>query len=735
MKHLRTISLLLAGTLVSGFVASQEVVDVRPLEIKPEAEDFAPVLLDSSFVMCSLREREADQLVEYTDARTQKPLSDLYRVRLIDNKPGKPFLLGEALTSEMNDGPATFTRGGDVICFTRNQTRAKKLGNVNAKNDRLGLFFSKRKDGDWSEPEPFEYNSTEYSVMHASFNKDGSRLYFASDMPGGQGGVDLFMSEREDGGWSNPLNLGPAVNSSANEVFPFIQTNGMLYFASDREGGLGKLDIWACAAGGNQWGAAKALPEPFNSPGNDLGYTAWPTDRAGLFSSDRDGVDRIYKFNRTLSPFADCQPQQENNYCYVFQEEASLDAGALPLKYQWDLGDGSTVTSLEAKHCYAGPGEYTVKLNIIDTLTNSIFFNEATYQLLIDDVHQPYITSFDTARTGRPLALDAFHTYLPEMTVEDLRWDFGDGTFDEGRRTEHVWKAPGTYTVKLDAIGLPDSTGSIPHHCVTRIMNVIDRFKDMADDAVLASYKDSKGVTREFAYQDLPFDKFDMSVQENEDVQFTVELFHSKERLSLNDPRFSEIRKFYPVYERFDPIRGEYTYSVGDAKTLAEMYVIYAKAKELQFLDAEVMAIHEEKLTDMSELALLNVEDLNNTVVRASTVLFGYDKATFDVEFEQSLEKIKSLLYEHADLSVVIEAHTDNMGRTDYNQKLSQKRAQAIVDWMIGHGVEKERMTAVGFGEDHPIASNDNNIGRGQNRRVEFRMAMEKQDQANVRKR
>ena len=735
MKARYAISLLLAGILVSGHVASQEVVVVRPLEIKPEAADFAPVLLDSSFVMCSLREREADQVVEYTDAATGERLSDLYRVRLIDGKPGKPFLLGAALTTEMNDGPASFYRGGDVICFTRNQTRAKKLGNVNARNDHLGLFFSKRKDGDWSEAEPFEYNSTEFSVMHASFNADGSRLYFASDMQGGQGGVDLYVCDREEGGWSIPLNLGPAVNSSANDVFPFIQANGVLYFSSDREGGSGKLDIWSCAPDGGKWGAANALAEPFNSAGNDLGYTAWPTDRAGLFSSDRDGADRIYKFNRTLTPFVDCAPQQENNYCYVFQEEASLESGELPLKYQWDLGDGAKVTSLEAKHCYAGPGRYTVKLNIIDTLTNSIFFNEATYELLIDNVHQPYITSLDTARTGRPLALDAFHTYLPEMTVEDWRWDFGDGTFDEGRRTEHVWKAPGTYTVKLDAIGLPDSTGNIPHQCVTRIMNVIDRFKDVADDAVLASYKDSKGVTREFAYQDLPFDKFDLAVQENEDVQFTVELFHSKERLNLEDPRFAEIRKFYPVYERYDPLRGEYTYSVGDAETLAEMYAIYAKVKELQFLDAEVMAIHEEKLTDMSQLALMNVEDLNNTVVRASTVLFGYDKATFDVEFEQSLEKIKSLLYEHADLSVVIEAHTDNKGRTDYNQKLSQKRAQAIVDWMVSHGVEKERMTAVGFGEDHPIASNDNEIGRGQNRRVEFRMGMHEQDQANIRKR
>jgi outer membrane protein OmpA-like peptidoglycan-associated protein len=252
---------------------------------------------------------------------------------------------------------------------------------------------------------------------------------------------------------------------------------------------------------------------------------------------------------------------------------------------------------------------------------------------------------------------------------------------------------------------------------------------------VLAVYKDSKGITREFTYQDLPFDRFDMAAQENEDVHFTVELFHSTERLSLEDPRFAEIRKFFPVYERFDPVRGEYTYSVGGAETVADMYLIYKKVKELQFLEAEVIALHEEKLTDMSELALLSVEELNNTVVRASTVLFGYDRSTFDAEFERSLQKIKDLLYEHADLRVVIEAHTDSKGKNDYNLKLSQKRAQSIVDWLVAHGVEKDRMTPVGFGEDHPIASNENEIGRGRNRRVEFRLAMDKQDQANLRRR
>ena len=180
------------------------MIEVQLLKIEPEGEDYAPVLLDSSFVMCSLRERQTDQLIEYTDAETNKRLSDMYRVRLIDGKPGKPFIMDEALTSEVNDGPASFTHHGHKICFTRNQTRAKKMGNVNSRNDRLGLFFSERDNGEWSDPVPFEYNSEEYSVMHPSLGDGGDLLYFSSDMLDGYGGMDLYVCEKKkNGDWSS----------------------------------------------------------------------------------------------------------------------------------------------------------------------------------------------------------------------------------------------------------------------------------------------------------------------------------------------------------------------------------------------------------------------------------------------------------------------------------------------------------------------------------------------------
>lgn len=714
-------TLVISCVLLLVKASAQESYVVTPVDLTPMGQDYAPTLMDSTVVMCSLRDR--GQMVDYRNAETGDPFSDLYAFNWSGYAASTPNVLSETLISPLNDGPATFAMGGTTICFTRNLASLKKL-NKKADNDRLGLFFSARTENGWSEPVAFDYNSADYSVMHPAFSADGKRLFFASDMPGGSGGVDLYVCELSRDGWDIPVNLGPTVNSEVSDVFPFVSANNVLYFASKRDGGEGGLDIYKTSIRGGEWSKPEAMPAPINSPGNDLGYASFVSDRSGFLSSDRDGSDRIYSFRKVLPFFASCPEQMENNYCYSFDEPKKRDKGELPVHYRWDMGDGTTINDGRAEHCYKGPGHYIVTLDLVDDATGTVFFNEAKYDLVIDDVHQPYITCGDTARSGRDFALDAMHTYLPGTTTEEFRWDLGDGSFADGRSIAHDWKAPGEYLVKVDVQGIDQKKQGMTSHCVSKKVTVLKHFEDTEDTPVMASYQDSKGAVHEFNFQALPSDQHAMSVQEGEDVKFSVELFASKERLSLNDPRFTEIKKFYPVYERYDPIRGQYTYSVGQAKDLEGMYEIFTKVKQLQFLDAEVVALHMEKITDMSALELLNEQDLNNSVVRASTVLFDNGLATFAQEFEPQLDKIQELLMKHTTLNVVIEAHTDANGGDDFNLKLSQQRAESIIAYLTGHGVKPQRLVPVGHGENHPIADNKSTDGRAQNRRVEFRLVM-----------
>ncbi len=722
---MRYITMFLCVSAACTAVA-QETYVVTPVDIVPLGLDFAPTLLaDSTVVMCSLRDRGT---VTYRNARTEDPFSDMYTFKWDGMRAGSPRLLSENLSTVLNDGPATFSKDGNMICFTRNQRTID--GKKQREDDHLGLYFATKVNGEWTEPIPFNYNSNVYSVMHAALSRDGHQLYFASDMPGGYGGTDLYRCELEDEEWSIPVNLGKEVNSAASELFPYVTFDGVLYFSSSREGGLGRMDLYASRPKGIRWTAPLALPAPMNSAGNDIGYTSFGSDRSGFFSSDRDGSDRIYSFRRTIPLFVSCNEQLENNYCYSFAQPDNNMIGDLPIHYRWSLGDGTMIDGEKAQHCYKGPGRYVIALDLVDNASKEVFFEQASYELVIDDIVQPYITCSDSLRSGRNEVLDATHSRIPDQTKEEYDWDLGDGTTAEGAIIKHDWKVPGEYVVKLAILGVKRGTRDLGVQCVTKHINVIKRFEDSEDGGVFAHYQDAAGKMHDFNFQALPFDQFSMAVKENEDVRFTVQLFASKERISLDDPRFTEIRKFYPVFERYDPVKSEYTYSVGQAKNLKEMYNVFQKVLELKFMDAEVAVIYAEKVTDLSALSLLSEQDLNNSMVRASTVLFETGKATFSPDFEVPLDQMAKLLADHPQMNVVIEAHTDANGSDDANFKLSQQRAESIMAYLVSKGATAERMVPVGHGKNHPIADNKSAAGRAKNRRVEFRLVV-REEQAN----
>lgn len=719
------ITLLAAASLP---VLAQPVYEVSMLDTRAQSSDYAPVPLDSGFVMCSIRENAG--AIGFTDATTDLPLADLYWVPLRNGAPGVPVLFSAALATPVNEGPASFADGGRTICYTRNQILPKKLSNLRDGNGQLGLFFSRYENEAWQQPTAFVHNVSAHSLMHPAFSADGLTLYFASDMPGGTGGMDLYRSTRTAEGWSAPENLGPSVNGPANEVFPTVQPDGSLCFSSDRVGGQGKLDILRTKPSGRAWTRPEALPDPVNSASNDICYTAFGNGLDALFSSDRSGADRVYASKLTVPKFRDCAEQRLNNYCYAFKGQPHAATRTLPLEHVWEMGDGTRTAGLDAQHCYAGPGTYTVRSLLVDSKSGAIFHELRSDELVIANHEQAFITAPDTVRTGRALALESRNSYVSWTAIAEHHWDMGDGTRTTGASTQHKYATAGTYEVKLDLLSAPDATGTIQNRCNTKRIVVIDRFHDQEDMAVVATYQDASGEVHSFEFQELPFDQLAMDGQSNDDVRFAVELFASKDRVSLDDPRFEEVRKLYRVVERFDPARGVYTYSVGESETLEELYEVYRKVKELQFLDAEVFALQVEKLMDLSELDMASLQDLNNSKLRTNAIHFAFKSADLDEDSAPVLEQVMGLLRQHPQLQLVIEAHTDDVGGLRYNVDLSQQRAKAVVDHLTAKGVGAERLIPVGHGKNQPIASNKTEEGRSQNRRVEFRMIVKEEAQA-----
>lgn len=218
-----------------------------------------------------------------------------------DFNPPKPA--PGLLNQEYHDGPATFNKDFTEVFLNRtivHKDKAKK-NNKSIRTHLLKIFYAKRKNGNWENPVPFFLNSDEYSVGHPALSPDGNTLYFVSDMTGGFGGTDIYYCTREDGKWSDPKNLGPEINTFGNEMFPFVNDNGDLCFASDGLPGFGGLDIFITRKVDGKWTQPENLGMPINSSWDDFSLAEYKNTGKGLFCSNRPdgkGADDLYSFNR-----------------------------------------------------------------------------------------------------------------------------------------------------------------------------------------------------------------------------------------------------------------------------------------------------------------------------------------------------------------------------------------------------------------------------------------------------
>lgn len=197
-----------------------------------------------------------------------------------------------AVNSIHDEGTPAFTPDGQTMYFTRARLAPDAPTG-------LEIWVSKRSDASWTEPEPLEFAPTDSicNYAHPAVSADGHWLYFASDMPGGHGGYDIWRLDLRRGG--TPVNLGDCINTAGDELFPYVRDDGTLYFSSDGRPGLGGLDIFrASSIAPGQWEVYNMLA-PVNSSADDFGIT-FGDGEWGYLSSGRDdtrGYDHIYCFD------------------------------------------------------------------------------------------------------------------------------------------------------------------------------------------------------------------------------------------------------------------------------------------------------------------------------------------------------------------------------------------------------------------------------------------------------
>lgn len=263
---------------------------VKPIIYNSEYADYAPVFYKDGIVFSS--DRPTEKLVKQVNLQKDAGFSELYFFKEKDTiqRPAQPFLV--SIKSPLHKGPALFYDKGNKMILTANAVK----GNAN----RLQMFMLEW-DGrkkEWTNLQPFVFNSDFYSVGHPALSKDERILYFVSDMPGGSGGTDIYVSVLKNGEWSKPKNMREPVNTEGNEMFPYISPAGKFYFSSDGHGGLGGLDLYYIENTPEQRLQIFNPGYPLNSSGDDFGIILEEQEKSGYFSSNRKegkGGDDIYK--------------------------------------------------------------------------------------------------------------------------------------------------------------------------------------------------------------------------------------------------------------------------------------------------------------------------------------------------------------------------------------------------------------------------------------------------------
>lgn len=272
---------------------SKDRFTVKHLKINSEHQDFGCAFFKDKVVFATTNTNFSP--IKRTWKVNKLPFLDLYYADISESRELVNIRRFPNKTNpKYNEGPATFNKAGDFMIFTTNRPEISKKDTL----VRLEMYSSLFDGKTWSEPRALPFNNKNYSVGQGCLSPDGNTLWFVSDMPGGQGGTDIYVSEMDGNRWSEPKNAGATVNTPQNEMFPFVHPDGLLFFASNGHRGFGALDVFVMRINrGELSGTPKNLGNSLNSEADDFAFIIDAEQKYGYLSSDRKkgkGNDDIY---------------------------------------------------------------------------------------------------------------------------------------------------------------------------------------------------------------------------------------------------------------------------------------------------------------------------------------------------------------------------------------------------------------------------------------------------------
>jgi hypothetical protein len=375
------------------------------------------------------------------------------------NKSGKIEQFRPELVSKKHEGPVSFS--GDLNTMVFSQQRPSPGNNV----DPLGLFFAERNEnGEWVNERAFDFNDKDAWLFSPSLSYDGRTLYFAANYQGGLGGYDIYRSEFRGGAWTKPENLGPQVNSEGNELYPFIHPLGRLYFSTNgRDNNTGGYDLFFTAEVGGKWYNPVKLEAPMNTLSDE--YHVWFSEdfKEGYLTSNRSSRSKeIFELRTDLPEFGTSEAVKRTYYKYRLVDKKLDTVNTELFRYSWLINDTLEIPGHQPIYQFPDTGVYHCTLQVFDIQLDTFLVPETFKDLNIKLHEQAVISCPDTITVGNEVVFDGTKTYLPGFNDFKYIWEFGDGSFGEGRQTTHIYHYPGRYRVTLGVQERPKNRRDIP---------------------------------------------------------------------------------------------------------------------------------------------------------------------------------------------------------------------------------------------------------------------------------
>ena len=552
------------------------------------------------------------------------------------DKSGNVSAVVSGVPGTMNFSDPSYSSKDKLLFYsvTRNITKVKKKREHTVQPE---IYYSRvNAEGKLENARAFSYNdSLGYSVMHPYVDEEAGRLYFASDMPGGSGGYDLYYSEYSVSGdsliFSQPVNLGAGVNTSGNEVYPYRKGN-KFYFSSSGHPGLGGLDIFEASYTTASISSPKNMGTPINSLGDDFSYRE-DKDRTVYFSSNRQGgmgLDDLYMaqemYKQFLARVLDCNGNViTESYLATFKDKTQ----------------GIMVPTARN-----GKGELTAQLE-----------PESDFGLTISK--PGYFPLTDEGITTKGFAGD---TLKREYRLVPIPYQLPV-------HVDIVYYDLDKFVIRKDAMPALDKLAELMQKYSFLDLLVASHTDSRASDEynIRLSNNRAKAVTEYLGTKGISADR--VRLEWFGESQLTNDCGNGKpcseENHQLN--RRSEL-----VLEAFpDPTK---------------QYEIPQELKDMDFCQPEDL-----------------FEKIQEEIAEVPTIYFDFDKAMLRSVHKQELERVGVMLKRMPHLMLYIEGHTDQRGGDEYNQKLSERRATVVKDYLTKRGIENNRLEYQWFGETRPI--------------------------------